>query len=369
MTKQADFKRRVRERMARTGESYTAARAQLLAQAGRRDAARDQRRLDGALACCRPRSSSASSCGATCCTRGRCPTSATRSCAPCGRASSARARRRASRQRDAALAAGRDGEYVLWFEADLYDQLQIAQILARLAALRVPAERITLICIGEYLGIAHFGGLGELRPDQLEALPAAAAVTLTADALELATRAWAALRAPDPRGLAAHRGRALARAALPARGLRPPRPRVPVDARRPLAHRAPPARRGRRGRRHGGRGVRARRGAARRARSSATRGPSRRSSGWRAARCRCSRRARASSIATPPVALTDAGRRVLDGAEDHVALNGIDRWIGGVHLVGREVPWRWDEGVEAVVAVRRRLTALRGAYSSIEGRE
>ena len=34
MTKQADFKRRVRERMARTGESYTAARGQLLARSG-----------------------------------------------------------------------------------------------------------------------------------------------------------------------------------------------------------------------------------------------------------------------------------------------------------------------------------------------
>ena len=50
------------------------------------------------------------------------------------------------------------------------------------------------------------------------------------------------------------------------------------------------------------------------------------------------------------VLVTDAGRRVLEGAEDHVTLNGIDRWIGGVHLIGREVPWRWDEGVEAVVA-------------------
>ena len=50
------------------------------------------------------------------------------------------------------------------------------------------------------------------------------------------------------------------------------------------------------------------------------------------------------------VALTEAGGRVLDGAADHVALNGIDRWIGGVHLVGRDVPWRWDEGVEAIVA-------------------
>ena len=34
MTKQADFKRHVRERMAKTGESYTAARVQLLTQAG-----------------------------------------------------------------------------------------------------------------------------------------------------------------------------------------------------------------------------------------------------------------------------------------------------------------------------------------------
>ena len=36
------------------------------------------------------------------------------------------------------LEAHRDGEYVLWFEADLYDQLQIIQILARLADLGVP---------------------------------------------------------------------------------------------------------------------------------------------------------------------------------------------------------------------------------------
>jgi hypothetical protein len=24
-------------------------------------------------------------------------------------------------------------------------------------------------------------------------------------------------------------------------------------------------------------------------------------------------------------------------------LNGIDRWIGGVHLQGQETDWRWDE--------------------------
>ena len=41
------------------------------------------------------------------------------------------------------------------------------------------------------------------------------------------------------------------------------------------------------------------------------------------------------------VALTDAGRRVLDGTADAVALNGIDRWIGGVHLTPDNC-WRWN---------------------------
>ena len=63
-------------------------------------------------------------------------------------------------------------------------------------------------------------------------------------------------------------------------------------------------------------------------------------------------------IATDPAAgaidghtslkLTDAGRRVLDGLDDHVALNGVDRWIGGVHVSGNAVGWRWDEGTESI---------------------
>ena len=45
---------------------------------------------------------------------------------------------------------------------------------------------------------------------------------------------------------------------------------------------------------------------------------------------------------------TEAGDRVLLGLADHVALNGIDRWVGGVHLQGPEAPWRRDEGTETV---------------------
>lgn len=74
-------------------------------------------------------------------------------------------------ERDRTLAALRGGSFVLWFEADLYDQLQLIQILAKLRELGVPAGQITLICIGEHQGIAHFGGLGELSSEQLSRLP------------------------------------------------------------------------------------------------------------------------------------------------------------------------------------------------------
>jgi hypothetical protein len=41
-------------------------------------------------------------------------------------------------------------------------------------------------------------------------------------------------------------------------------------------------------------------------------------------------------------ALTDQGAEVLAGRADHAALNGIDRWLGGVHLSGRAPRYRWD---------------------------
>ena len=42
--------------------------------------------------------------------------------------------------------------------------------------------------------------------------------------------------------------------------------------------------------------------------------------------------------------------RVLAGeARLRRARYGIDRWIGGVHLHGHEVPWRWDDARETLV--------------------
>jgi hypothetical protein len=80
----------------------------------------------------------------------------------------------------------------------MYD-LQIIQILARLADLGVPAQRIVLIRIGEHPGIARFGGLGELTAAQLRELPATNAYArLTPAALQLASDAWAATHRSGP---------------------------------------------------------------------------------------------------------------------------------------------------------------------------
>jgi hypothetical protein len=53
------------------------------------------------------------------------------------------------------------------------------------------------------------------------------------------------------------------------------------------------------------------------------------------------------------IEVTDTGRGVLGGKADHITLNGIDRWIGGVHLLGHRVRWRWDERIREIVSQRK----------------
>jgi hypothetical protein len=49
--------------------------------------------------------------------------------------------------------------------------------------------------------------------------------------------------------------------------------------------------------------------------------------------------------------LTAAGVEVLAGRADHIELNGVDQWLGGAHLTDH-VFWRWDEG-RGELAARR----------------
>jgi redox-sensitive transcriptional activator SoxR len=104
-------------------------------------------------------------------------------------------------RRDAQLlGALRDGvEVVLWFEHDLYDQLQLLDVLALSHGAGVAPE---LVVVDSFPGKPSFRGLGELTADELETLwpkrwPA------TAETLATAAEVWEALRAPEPSALAA----------------------------------------------------------------------------------------------------------------------------------------------------------------------
>jgi hypothetical protein len=52
------------------------------------------------------------------------------------------------------------------------------------------------------------------------------------------------------------------------------------------------------------------------------------------------------------VTITEAGRKVIEGRADHIDLNGIDRWLGGVYLRGDKAAWRWDRDSERIVSHR-----------------
>ncbi|MFC3985177.1 hypothetical protein [Streptosporangium jomthongense] len=359
MTKQPDFKRRVRARMAKTGESYAAARGRLLAERPADDRMATALHVSNGDGTALPETGLARrvlfwrdvlhdgpvpAVGAGELRRVRAGFLAEAGADEQGEAAAMFA------ERDRVLEDNRDGEYVLWFEADLYDQLQIIQILARLADLGVPARRITLICIGEHPGIARFGGLGQLTVEQLRELPATrACARLTPDALRLATHAWDAFRAPTPDGLgavaASHSaelrflGEAFDRLS---REYPATRDGLSLAERRVLAavaDGAPDA------------GTVFIRAAARETRPYL-------GDIWYFAMIDRMVRAPVPLLDaergdrrvghTTRLRLTETGARVLAGEADHVALNGLDRWIGGVHLSGRHVRWRWDDGLETI---------------------
>ena len=308
MTHSADFKRRVRERMARTGESYATARAHLLPE------------------------------GTLHVTNGD---STVASLAQLGIVALAwrdalhegpvvrdgRALRAAFLGIDENELAARDqkldghrGDYVLWFEADLYDQLQLAEILARLR----PDAEATLRQVGEHVGIAHFGGLGELQPEQLRALPD---ITLGPGALELGRQAWEALIAPEPSGLVA----------IP----RSAELRFMAEAFKRLAQEYPW--------RRDGLSLTERRllagapGTKHELFVRAWRKEARPFLGDTLAFAALDRLAPLLHREGEVLHLNAAGERVLAGEAEHVT----GRWIGGVQITP-QIPWRWDDALETL---------------------
>ena len=58
---------------------------------------------------------------------------------------------------------------VLWFEHDLFDQLNLIQLLTWIRG-RPASRAASLVCIGSFPGRRRFKGLGELSPEELAPL-------------------------------------------------------------------------------------------------------------------------------------------------------------------------------------------------------
>ncbi len=271
----------------------------------------------------------------------------------------ARAQAYLRRQSDIVDAVGHYSETVLWFEHDLFDQLLLVQLLDRLAAVKHERGSITLICIGEFPGIDRFVGLGQLSVEQMRSLePSRAAVTPAQYAV--ARLAWTAFTAATPDAVERLASREVHE--LP----------FLADALRRLLAEYPSV--------ENGLGMveqlaletlskaSASGSALFRAVSDRERRPFLGDSSFYAA-LRDLLHARQplvvgelpaedpasmpgealDAIANHQFRLTTFGQRVVAGREDHVRVNGIDRWIGGVHLEGQEAAWRWDSARGALM--------------------
>lgn len=240
-------------------------------------------------------------------------------------------------RRDAALArCGEHQEVVLWFEHDLFDQLQLLQLLDWFAKHGTGGARLSLIQIDAFPGVEPFHGLGQLTGGQLrELLPRRRPVTVRQ--LAAGAAAWQDFRAPTPLPMAA-------RAATPSEDL----PFLAAALRR-LCEEYPGARDGlARSERQILQAVAAR---AETPRAIYSWSHEREACPWGDASVFL--RLESLATATEPALsrrpggacrLTALGGRLLAGEADWVRESGgIDRWLGGVHLQSTAVRWRWDE--------------------------
>lgn len=245
------------------------------------------------------------------------------------------------RARDERLMAAHGRELVvLWFEHDLYDQLQLVQILDMLED------------TGGVSGVLTDRYLGTLEPDELEDL-GRSREPIGVEQLALARLAWAAVRASEPVATEAmlrthtaalpHLARALRRLLeeLPAVGdglsrtERQALEALDAGATTPLEVFA----------------------ASQRAEDAPFLGDTwmwRRLTELARGNGRLIETAEGDELGPPPpmpgsdgfedreIRLTATGRAVLAGEADRAEIVALDRWIGGTHVTGPDPAWRWD---------------------------
>jgi hypothetical protein len=91
-------------------------------------------------------------------------------------------------------------EVVLWFEHDLYDQLQLIQLLDWFAQQEMGKIRLSIVQINSHAGVKEFQGLGQLSGTQLARLFPLRRTAMP-EQLAIATDAWEAFRSATPEAL------------------------------------------------------------------------------------------------------------------------------------------------------------------------
>lgn len=85
----------------------------------------------------------------------------------------------------------------LWLEHDLYDQLQLLQLLEWFSSVERDDTCLRLICIDRFPGVTPFYGLGQLNARQMASL-SGTEKDITSEQLKLGRRGWLAFTADTP---------------------------------------------------------------------------------------------------------------------------------------------------------------------------
>jgi hypothetical protein len=225
-------------------------------------------------------------------------------------------------RRDAVLASF--DEFTLWFEHDLYDQLQLIQVLDRL---HQQHARVTLISTDRYLGLLNGAELAALWP---------ARRTVSEQQFALAEAAWSAFCSSDPTAIESLLARDTSALPFLAGALRRHLQQFPAvenglaRTERQILQLSAESR-------HTFQTLFA---ADQRLEERIFMGDTF-FERWIRGLIEC--RHPLLAIEDGVYRVTGLGRDTLAGSVDHLRLNGINRWLGGVHLRGNDVLWRWDE--------------------------
>jgi hypothetical protein len=236
-------------------------------------------------------------------------------------------------------------ELVLWYEHDLFDQLNLVHLLTWIRDRLPSTKMVSLICIDSFPGRPTFKGLGELTPRELAPL-LDSRKSVTDGQYALAQRAWRAFREPTPEPLdrlrhsdtaslpflAAALTRFLQEYPWTSDGLSRSERRLlqlAAAGSLTLASAFPQMDEGQRA--------------------------------YYVSDTSLNELADGLAETSPAllttsdseglhrtVTITDTGRGVLAGALDRVATCGLDRWFGGVHLQSGSEMWRWEDGSQRI---------------------